>query len=77
MELFIDTANVEEIREAISWGCISGVTTNPMIMSNEKGNNGYNFREKIAEIVALAKGMPLSVAVTVFNVAVLPPGLAV
>jgi transaldolase len=61
MELFIDTANVEEIREAVSWGCISGATTNPMIMSKEKG--GYNFREKIMEIVDLVKN-PVSVEVT-------------
>lgn len=29
MKIFIDTANVEEIKEAASWGILSGVTTNP------------------------------------------------
>ncbi len=63
MELFIDTANVEEIREAISWGCISGATTNPMIMSKEKQDGGYNFHDKIMEIVEIVKN-PVSVEVT-------------
>jgi len=61
MELYIDTANIEEIKEALSWGCISGATTNPKIMSNEKG--GYSFKEKILEITELVKN-PVSVEVT-------------
>jgi transaldolase len=61
MELYIDTANIQEIKEALSWGCISGTTTNPKIMSNEKG--GYSFKEKILEIVELVKD-PVSVEVT-------------
>lgn len=61
MELYIDTANVQEIKEALSWGCITGATTNPKIMSNEKG--GYSFRDKILEIVDLVK-KPVSVEVT-------------
>jgi transaldolase len=61
MKLFIDTANLEEIKEALSWGCISGATTNPKIMSNEKP--GYSFREKIKEIAELIQ-TPLSVEVT-------------
>jgi transaldolase len=61
MELFIDTANIQEIKEALSWGCITGATTNPKIMSNEKG--GYSFKEKILEIVELVKE-PVSVEVT-------------
>jgi len=61
MELYIDTANIQEIKEALSWGCITGATTNPKIMSNEKG--GYSFREKILEIVDLVQ-KPVSVEVT-------------
>jgi transaldolase len=61
MELYIDTANIQEVKEALSWGCISGATTNPKIMSNEKG--GYSFKEKILEIVELVKN-PVSVEVT-------------
>lgn len=61
MKIFIDTANVEEIKEAISWGCISGATTNPKIMSQEKA--GYSFRDKIEEILRIVKN-PVSVEVT-------------
>ena len=35
MMIFIDTANVKEIKEAISWGAIDGVTTNPTLVSKE------------------------------------------
>lgn len=31
MEIFLDTANVDEIKEAVDWGVISGVTTNPTL----------------------------------------------
>lgn len=61
MQIFIDTANVEEIKEAVSWGCISGATTNPKIMSLEKG--GYSFQKKIEEILRIVKN-PVSVEVT-------------
>lgn len=61
MEIFIDTANVEHIREACSWGCVSGATTNPKIMSNEE--KGYSFKEKIKEIIGIVKN-PVSVEVT-------------
>lgn len=61
MQIFIDTANIEEIREAVSWGCISGATTNPKIMSMEKA--GYSFREKMEEILRIVKN-PVSVEVT-------------
>ena len=61
MELYIDTANIQEIKEALSWGCITGATTNPKIMSNEKG--GYSFKDKILEIVELVKE-PVSFEVT-------------
>jgi transaldolase len=61
MQIFIDTANVDEIKEAVSWGCISGATTNPKIMSLEKA--GYSFQEKIYEILKIVKN-PVSVEVT-------------
>ncbi len=35
MMIFIDTANVNEIKEALSWGAIDGVTTNPTLVSRE------------------------------------------
>ena len=35
MRLFIDTANLDEIKEAASWGVVSGVTTNPSLIAKE------------------------------------------
>jgi len=61
MAIFIDSANVGEVRELVSWGIIAGATTNPKIMSLEKP--GYNFRDRILEIVDIVKG-PVSVEVT-------------
>ncbi|MCI0531404.1 MAG: hypothetical protein L0Y74_05600 [candidate division Zixibacteria bacterium] len=60
MELFIDTADVNEIQEAFSWGCISGVTTNPKIAASQK--ESYNFQERITGIAESTK-VPLSVEV--------------
>src|SRR5262249_58082616 len=45
MKFFIDTANVEEIREAVSYGLLDGVTTNPTLLSREKGNPREILRE--------------------------------
>ncbi len=35
MQIFIDTANIEEIKEAVSWGIVDGVTTNPSLIKKE------------------------------------------
>jgi len=55
MKLFIDTANVEEIREAYALGVICGVTTNPSLIARE----GRNFAEVVREIVSIVDG-PIS-----------------
>jgi transaldolase len=55
MKFFIDTANVEEIREAVSLGVIDGVTTNPSLVAREK----RDFRELISEICSIVDG-PIS-----------------
>lgn len=52
MKFFIDTANVEEIRTAESWGLIDGVTTNPTLVSREK----RGFREVVEEICSIVDG---------------------
>lgn len=46
MKFFIDTANVDEIRDAFDMGVISGVTTNPSIISKE----GKQFKQAVKEI---------------------------
>ena len=58
MKLFIDTANVAEIREAASWGIIDGVTTNPSLIAKE----GRDFVEVVREICSLVDG-PVSAEV--------------
>lgn len=55
MKLFIDTANVDEIREAYSLGVICGVTTNPSLIAKE----GRNFAQVVREIVSIVDG-PIS-----------------
>ncbi len=56
MQLYLDTANLDEIREAASWGVLSGVTTNPTLVAREKG---ADFKTIITEIAELVDG-PIS-----------------
>ena len=58
MKLFIDTANVNEIKEAAGWGIVDGVTTNPTLIAKE----GRNFVEVVKEICAIVDG-PVSAEV--------------
>jgi len=58
MKFFIDTANVEQIRQAAELGVLDGVTTNPTLLSREKGS----FREILAEICSIVPG-PVSAEV--------------
>lgn len=55
MKFFIDTANVDEIREANDMGIICGVTTNPSLIAKE----GRDFNEVIKEITEIVDG-PIS-----------------
>jgi transaldolase len=50
MKLFLDSANLDHVREIHSWGIISGVTTNPSLIARE-GGNFVETVYKIAEIV--------------------------
>ncbi len=58
MKIFLDTANVEHIKEANSWGIIDGVTTNPTLIARE----GRNFKEVVEEICSIVDG-PISAEV--------------
>lgn len=51
LKFFIDTANFEEIKEAHSWGIISGVTTNPSLVAKEKNISFHDRLKEIAELV--------------------------
>jgi transaldolase len=56
VKLFIDTANIEEIRRATEWGLIDGVTTNPTLAARE----GREFKPLVEEICGIVDG-PISV----------------
>lgn len=58
MKIFLDTANVEHIKEANSWGVVDGVTTNPTLIARE----GRNFEEVVKEICEIVDG-PISAEV--------------
>ncbi len=58
MKFFIDTANIEAIREAAALGILDGVTTNPSLVAKE----GRDFKETIDEICAIVDG-PISAEV--------------
>ena len=58
MKFFIDTANIEEIKEANAMGMVDGVTTNPSLIAKE----GRDFKEIIVEICKIVDG-PISAEV--------------
>jgi transaldolase len=58
VRIFLDSANIEEIREAYDLGVICGVTTNPSLIAKE----GRNFRQVVEEIASIVDG-PISAEV--------------
>jgi transaldolase len=64
MKFFIDTANLNEIREASDLGLIDGVTTNPSLVAKE---GGVDFKQHIAAICEIVHG-PVSAEVTSLDV---------
>lgn len=58
MEIFLDTANIEEIKTGVAWGIVDGVTTNPTLVSKENAV----FEERIKEICETVEG-PVSAEV--------------
>lgn len=57
MEIFLDTANTDEISEILEWGIIRGVTTNQKIFLKEKG---CNFEEQSKKILEMVDPYPVS-----------------
>ncbi len=55
MEIFIDTANIDEIRQANDWGILDGVTTNPSLVAKEK-DKGKDFKAIVKEICEIVHG---------------------
>jgi transaldolase len=50
MRLFLDTANIDEIREINRWGVLSGVTTNPTLVARERQDADRVWKEILAEV---------------------------
>lgn len=63
MKIFVDTANLAEIREAHSWGILAGVTTNPSLIAREGGD----FVAMVHDICELVQG-PVSAEVVAQDV---------
>ena len=63
MKIFVDTADVKEIREAEAMGILDGVTTNPSLAAK----TGRPFKEMILEILDIVKPGPVSVEVTALD----------
>ena len=59
MRIFLDTANIDEIRQGVRWGVVHGITTNPSLVAKE----GANFRDRVLEICDIVEG-PVSAEVT-------------
>ena len=62
MEFFLDTADVDEIREIAAWGILDGVTTNPSLIKK----SGRDFKEVVREIASICSG-PISAEVTAMD----------
>lgn len=60
MKIFLDTANVEQIKTAAAWGVVDGVTTNPSLVAKE----GRDFKTVILEICDMVDGPVSAEAVT-------------
>ena len=59
MKFFIDTADLDEIAEAKSWGCLAGVTTNPSLYA-KTGGKLADFEPHMLKIAELCEGLPVS-----------------
>ena len=59
MRIFVDTANLEEIRRANAWGVVDGVTTNPSLIAKE----GQDFKQTVITICEMVDGPGSAVVV--------------
>jgi transaldolase len=59
MKFFIDTADLDEIKTALSWGCLAGVTTNPSLYA-KTGGKLEDFEGHMQKIAELCEGLPVS-----------------
>ena len=62
MEFFLDTAEIDEVKEIAAWGILDGVTTNPSLIKK----SGRDFKQVVAEIAKVCDG-PISAEVTALD----------
>jgi transaldolase len=55
MRIFLDTANSDEIRQAVGWGICDGVTTNPTLFAKVSGEAG-SYKDRVQEIAKIVDG---------------------
>ncbi len=67
MEIFLDTANLEEIRRGARLGVVRGVTTNPSLAAKEGIGTAGSYKEAVQEIAAIIPG-PISIEVVTQDV---------
>lgn len=70
MQIFLDTANISEIREAVEWGVLDGITTNPSLVSGTK----KDFHTLIREICDIVHGPVSAEVVTIKAVDMISEG---
>ncbi len=64
MKIFLDSANLQDVENALARGHISGITTNPSLLAKEPKSNFYEHIKKIVKLIeADGRGLPLSVEV--------------
>ena len=68
MDIFIDTADIDEIKNAYAWGVVDGVTTNPSLIKRavdglKAKGQAISIAEYIEQILLTAKGDPVSLEV--------------
>ena len=62
MKIFLDTARLDEIQQAVDWGVCDGITTNPSLHSRaviHEGDDAITYRERILRIAEMVDG-PIS-----------------
>src|SRR3989338_9840332 len=63
MKIFIDSADLEEIKEALSWGIVSGITTNPSLIKKAISGKNIAMAGYLKDILNAADGRPVSLEV--------------
>lgn len=65
MKIYIDSADIKQIKEAFSWGIVDGITTNPSLIKAafDKAEDGVTMQDYISRILEAAGETPVSLEV--------------